>query len=330
MAEEGRHLVAAGMRNEGAFLLEWVCWYRMLGFDILVATNDCTDHSPQMLNLLAEAGWLHHAPHRPAEGTPPKRSAYRTIRTHEATARAGWLLICDVDEFLVLHEGDGTIAGYLDGAEGFHGMGIHWKVFGHGGQETWRDELVHRMFTRCAATRHKANNSFKSLVRNPTAFRQFSDHSPRGFDGEWGKDGNIWIDVAGRKMGGYDPNGHAQRATSNDRITHAGAQLNHYVIRSLESFAMKRGTPSASALRDRYDDRFFDNFDRNEAEDRSALACAPRFDAVHAEAMALPGLARLHHLGCADYAARLAAAAGIEARDDPRWRHHMEMAGAGG
>ncbi|MFN7053611.1 MAG: glycosyltransferase family 2 protein, partial [Gemmobacter sp.] len=56
-----RATVVCSMRNEGAFLLEWVCWYRMLGFtDILVVTNDCSDHSPALLQALAAAGWLHH------------------------------------------------------------------------------------------------------------------------------------------------------------------------------------------------------------------------------------------------------------------------------
>ena len=49
------------MRNEGPFLVEWVCWYRMLGFtDLLIVTNDCTDHSPELLDHLAQAGWVHH------------------------------------------------------------------------------------------------------------------------------------------------------------------------------------------------------------------------------------------------------------------------------
>ena len=46
------------MRNEGPFIVEWVCWYRMLGFDVLIATNDCTDHSVALLDRLAEEGWL--------------------------------------------------------------------------------------------------------------------------------------------------------------------------------------------------------------------------------------------------------------------------------
>ncbi|MFN3724188.1 MAG: glycosyltransferase family 2 protein, partial [Paracoccaceae bacterium] len=64
-----------------------------------------------------------------------------------------------------------------------------------------------------------------------------------------------------------------------------------------------------------------------ELEDTSALRHAARFDAIHAQAMALPEVARLHHLCCADYAARLAEAAGIAPQADARWRWHMGQAG---
>ena len=56
-----RATVVCSMRNEGPFIVEWVAWYRMLGFtDVLIITNDCTDHSPQLLAALAAAGWVTH------------------------------------------------------------------------------------------------------------------------------------------------------------------------------------------------------------------------------------------------------------------------------
>lgn len=328
MARTAKFLVALAVRNEGAFLVEWVTWYRMLGFDVLVATNDCTDHSPALLNLMHDAGWLTHITHSPEPGTPPKRSAHAAFRNHPLTARTDWLLICDVDEFLVLHDGDGTIGGFVgDGApEGFRGVGFHWKVFGAGDQRAWRDALQHRIFTRCAETHHKANTSFKSLIWKPLDFRRYGAHSPQGFAGQWGTGNNHWIDSEGKRLGRYDPNGAAQRATHPDRVTHRAAQMNHYMIRSLESFALKRGIPSPAALRDRYTDEFLDNYNRAEATDTSALRYADRFDPLHAALMALPGLARLHHLCCADYVIRLAGAAGADPARDPRYVRHMDLA----
>ncbi len=325
MAQTPRFLAALAVRNEGAFLIEWVAWYRMLGFDILVATNDCTDRSPDMLNLLHDVGWLTHITHAPAPGTPPKRSAHAAIQAHPLTAATEWMLICDVDEFLVLHDGDGTIAGFVGVPEPrVHGIGFHWKVFGTGDESAWRDTLQHRAFTRAAPTLHPANTSFKSLMRWPTRFKRFGAHSPHGYKGDWGN--SRWIDSEGRKLGRYNPNGSSQRATSPDRVTHQAAQMNHYVLRTPESFALKKGIPSPSAGRDRYTDAFYEKFNRNEETDTAALAFADRFDPIHAAAWAIPGLPRLHHLCCAHYVTRLCTAAGTDPAQDPRHIYHMDMA----
>ena len=102
--------------------------------------------------------------------------------------------------------------------------------------------------------------------------------------------------------------------------------MNHYILRSAESFGLKRGTPAPSTGKDRYTDAFFRRADRNDRRDLSALAQREAFARAHAEAMAVPGVLRLHHLCCADYVERLCARAGVEPREDPRWRHHRERA----
>jgi hypothetical protein len=98
------------------------------------------------------------------------------------------------------------------------------------------------------------------------------------------------------------------------------------MLRSVESFSLKRGTLSPVAGRDRYTDAYYDKAEQNAVEDLSALRHAAAFDAIHAEAMALPEVRRLHHLCCADYVRRLAAKAGRVAGEDPRLAHHLAQA----
>ena len=137
------------MRNEGPFIVEWVCWYRMLGFDILVATNDCTDHSSELLDALADAGWLTHVPHKPRTWQPPQRSTLRKVIKHPLTAAADWTLHCDVDEFLVLHQHD-TIAELMGSPpHDFMAIVFNWKCFGQGDWDKYQDGIVHRQFRRC-------------------------------------------------------------------------------------------------------------------------------------------------------------------------------------
>lgn len=323
---EERFLVCSGMRNEGAFLVEWVAWYRMLGFEVLVVTNDCTDHSPDLLGVLQDAGWLTHQQHFPNPKQKPKRSAYNAMRAHPLIEDVDWVLVCDVDEFLVFHEAD-SVAEYVAGFDPLPlGFAFHWRAFGTSGRTEWRDGLVHRTFHQAAETESRANCFFKSLFRRPLDFAKFGDHSPKEYTGPWGVANHVWVDCNGKRLRRFIPEKWPQKATAADRVRHGKAQMNHYILRTEENFSLKRGTPSASAGRDRYTDDFFEKFNRNEVEDDSTLRFQARFDTVHATAMAIPEVKRLHHLCCADYLVRLAEKKGIRPADDPRWRHHMAAA----
>lgn len=64
------------MRNEAPFLLEWVAYHSMLGFDrIFVYTNACTDGTDMMLERLQQMGVLTHMHNPMSEGLGPQESA---------------------------------------------------------------------------------------------------------------------------------------------------------------------------------------------------------------------------------------------------------------
>lgn len=314
------------MRNEGPFIVEWVSWYRMLGFEVLVVTNDCTDHSVELLQALQAAGWLHHQGHAPEAGEPPKRSAHRSMHDHPETARADWLLICDVDEFLVLHQDD-TVQDYLARlSPPPMGIAFHWRCFGTGGHKRWKNNLVHRTFVTGAPAGDPVNRMFKSMFRKPTEFALYGPHSPRRFTGNWKERGNVWTDCRGKRIGAYHPNENPVKGTTPPLICHELAQMNHYILRSSEAFGLKRGTPSSTAGVDRYTDEFFARFDRGEETDTSALRFAEAFDRIHGQAMDLPQVRRLHYLCCADYAAALARRAGKDPASDRRVQRFLDRA----
>lgn len=169
---------------------------------------------------------------------------------------------------------------------------------------------------------------FKTMFRDPLRFKAYSDHSPMRFDGDWTSPENRIVDTSKRTIERFLTDDHPIRFTPPEGITHETAQMNHYVIRSDESFDLKRGTPSASALKNRYTDRFYKARNRNGRKDLSAIAYEKSFDAVYAEARAIPGVARLHHLCCADYVERLCNNQGKPAAQDERWQAHMDAAGS--
>ncbi|MDP2062279.1 MAG: glycosyltransferase family 2 protein [Phaeovulum sp.] len=325
-----RYLVISSMRNEGAFIVEWVAWYRALGFsDILIVTNGCTDHSPELLDLLAAKGWVTHLRKEAAPGVPPLRAKLRAARRHPLVAAADWILVCDVDEFLVVHKGAGQIADLLPEVDpGYLGMAINWRVFGSSGQQHWQPGLTHRQFTRAAMRSDMSSRWIKSIFRRPELFARFGAHGPDGADlaAIPGGGAEMWVDSSGAPLPRWQPDGPYMRTVPRQHVTWRAAQINHYMVRSLESFELKRGMPSAAAAKDRYTDAYLEAYDRNEVEDLCALRRRWRFDREYAAAMALPGLARLHHLCCADHVAALADKIGFSAEADARYRAALAAA----
>lgn len=302
----------------------------MLGFtDVVVVTNDCTDASPALLDALAARGWVTHLACDVPSGvriTGTKLAAAKALRQ---VAGADWVMVCDVDEFLNIHRGAGRLEDLLGGFdEPFLGMSIPWRVFGTMGRQHWEDGLQHRLHRMAAAEGGKLSGWVKSIHRHPGWFARLGEHSPKKLRPfrmrDWGLAGMRWINPAGMELTGWTPEGESLRVLPQGMRGYGVAQINHFMLRNAESFALKRGTLSPVAGRDRYTDEYFEGADRNEVEDVTILRHAAAFDAVYGPMMEDAEVAALHHRACADYVARLVAKAGGDARDDPRWRAHIE------
>ena len=323
------------MRNEGPFIVEWVTWYRMLGFtDIVIVTNNCADRSPELLDALQAAGWVHHLRRNIAAGlsiTPRKLIA---AKRHPAVRSAQWLMVCDVDEFLVIHKGDGLIGDLIDTSDGdpaFLGMSINWKVFGTDGRATFEDTPVHQQFVHGCCVEHGSSRFVKSIFRKPRWFASLAEHGPQGLDlGRarqiWGAPGMVWVNSAGKLIDNWRPDGPYLRALSAARTTHKVAQINHYMLRSAESYSLKRLTRSPVSLRRRYTKWYFDRANSGDQIDASAFRHADSFADLFAQAMALPDVARLHQLCCADHIRLICEKAGTKPELDPRYQQHLEAA----
>ena len=326
-----RFTVIASVRNEGPFLLEWIAWYRRIGFtDIVIVSNDCSDHSPQMLDALAAAGWITHLVHEVPDRQQITARKLAAAKALPQVDGADWVLVCDVDEFLVIHRGTGLITDLIPPRAPFLGMAINWRVFGTSGRDLWEDGLTHRQFTHCAPEGHPTSASVKTVHAHPNWFRKLGEHGPKRMlprrAATWGTGAMRWVNAAGTDLPEWHPEAEYMRKTAPEHISNDVAEMNHYMVRSRESFWLKKGQLSPVAGKNRYTDSFFDRYNRNEVENPSALSHAAAFDDVHAQAMALPGLRRLHHLCCADYVARIARKHGRAPDDDPRHAHHLRLA----
>ena len=96
-----RALAILTVKNEGAFLLEWLAHHRATGFsDFLVFSNDCTDGTDLMLDRLQAMGWLTHIRNNATSPRGPQWAALKAADTHPAKASADWILCLDIDEFV--------------------------------------------------------------------------------------------------------------------------------------------------------------------------------------------------------------------------------------
>ena len=250
-------VVVCSMRNEGAFLLEWVVWYRMLGFsDIVVVTNDCTDHSVELLSRLAEAGWVEHLdcqlPSRQvgdhgrqtARGGGPqdpaprrKRSGLRCRRVSGCPSRRG------------------------HGRRSFVGTRarLSWSVRQLAGLRQRRaDQLCRCARPPAVPRRCQAVGQSQSLgqvvLPPPRWFQRLREHGPSGLDlgkarretgVDWGQEPLIWVNPTGRVIDRWTPEGRYLQFVAPDDLDHSVAQMNHYMLRTAETFSLKQGTPLA-------------------------------------------------------------------------------------
>lgn len=327
-----RSTLVTSMRNEGAFLLQWLAWYRMLGFEnILIIHNDCTDHSPQLLRLLERAGVLVQKRNEPDPKEPPQPQNHLVATEHRLVREADWVFLADADEYLVIHTGDGSAAALAEAiGDTAIGMAINWRIFGSCGEKTWHDTIIHRRFLRAARPLARQNAGFKTFFKRPTDFRKLRSHGPAGWvsSAPWGEGDRVFILADGKPYPAYVPHASPQNGSGEARWSNELAQVNHYAVQTIEQQAFKKGRPSAALLVDRYTDDFYQRFDRNDEENTSALVYSEEFDAAYAELLAIPGVLRLHHLCCADYVAAMCEKRGDDPKADPRWQDHMEQARA--
>ena len=330
-----RITVVCSMRNEGPFIVEWVCWYRMLGFtDIVVVTNDCTDRSPDLLDALAAANWLHHIRCDVPSGRNITLRKLRRAKDHKSVRRAAWVMVCDVDEFLVIHKGDGLIGDLIDlgsPSPAYLGMSINWRVFGTSGRAAFEDTPVHQQFVYCCPTRHRVSRSVKSIFRQPKRFAALGEHGPRGlnlthFGAVWGTPGLDWVTPEGKSIPVWTPDGQYMRDMPPKLISHTVAQINHYMVRSDETFSLKHKTLSPVASRNRYTKSYYDRANSGDEPDASAFRYSDPFDAVRQLAMAIPNIAHLHYLCCADHLRLIAEKHGRDVALDARHQAFLDLA----
>lgn len=300
-----RAAVLACMRNEGAFLLEWLAYHRVIGFDpVIVATNQCTDGSDALLDRLAAAGAVIHLAHVPAPGQAPQDSGVRAAFGWLADHPADWLLHIDSDEYLNLAEPT-DLPALLARAGDADVIALPWRMFGDSGHAIWPGATL-PAFTRCQDFPDPGIVKFKSLFR-PAAFTHAHDHMPVG---PRGPDPRV-IAANGQPLSAaplLSDRHHSRYHPLATALAPGHAVINHYATRSTDTFRL-RGARGDGQGKDgskyRPGSRWHRMANRNEGRDRSILRHWPATMAELARLRALPGVAAAEAACLADFTARL-------------------------
>jgi hypothetical protein len=295
-----RTVIVTTMKNEGPFILEWLAYHRAIGVtDFLIYTNDCSDGTDTMLQMLMRKGlcqWREN-PFREMD-LKPQHAALQAAESESVMHEADWGICMDVDEFIDIKIGDGTLKALFVAMEaalpGANMIALTWRLFGNSEQHGYEDRFLLEQFTRCAPEvvrkPHQAWG-FKTLFRNIAIYKKLGVHRPKGLKPDlW--DQVRWLNGSGRALP-KEMYRNGWRSTL-DTYGYDWVQLNHYAVRSAESFLVKRDRGRVNHVDRDQGLNYWFRMNHNAQEDRSIQRMIPALRAEWDRLMADPEIAAAH------------------------------------
>lgn len=288
-----RILLVSAMRDEGPHLLEWIAHHRAIGVtDFLIYSNDCSDGTDAMLDALAPFGVV-HVRNVPPEGKSIQWNALREAWAHDLRAQADWLLCIDTDEFINLRAPLNTLSDLVAEIGDADAITLPWRLFGHAGRPRLTNDLTTEVFNRASPPGCDypiGARQFKTLFRAKGAFRQMGVHRPRPKKAAVPK----WVDGSGNALPEAFVNAGQRITLYGTRDASDLVQLNHYSVRSAESFMLKRARGLPNRKDRKIDLTYWVERNFNIAEDKSIHRHLPATKEILSEMMANEQLSELH------------------------------------
>ena len=293
-----RAFLLSAMRNEAPYLLEWVAYHRLIGFEhFIIVSNDCDDGTDKMLDRLVQLGIVTHIRHDHKGKQTLQWRALRLIEKCDKLKEAEWVLFADCDEFLNIKIGDGTVNALWDTYPKATAFALQWRLFGNNGVYHLKDKCVISQFTRAAPVPLYfpwQASQFKTLFKNDGAFKKLGVHRPQNIDVAQ-LEAQEWVNSAGRVL----PDAFKSKflPLMGEYSGVDSAQLNHYSVRSAESYLVKseRGLPNRT---DRpLDAAYWIERNFNTVEDNSILRHEKSVKGAIEEFFTDDELSDLHHEG---------------------------------
>lgn len=302
-----RTAIVTTMKNEGPFILEWLAYHRAIGVeDFLIYTNDCTDGTDAMLQMLQRKGIVQHRenPFRQMD-LRPQHAALQAAEQEPLVQDADWVICMDVDEYINIHAGEGRLADLYRAVDGANMISLTWRLFGNSDIHEFVDRPVIDQFSRCAphfARKPHQAWGFKTLFRQLGIYKKLGVHRPKGLKPQlW--DRIAWVNGSGRPLP-REMFRNAWRSTSEtygyDLVT-----LNHYAVRSAESFLVKRDRGRVNHVDRDQGLAYWFRMNNNAEEDHSIRRMLPALRTELDRLMADPEIAAAHAHSVAMHRAKI-------------------------
>ncbi|MBV7410132.1 glycosyltransferase family 2 protein [Maritimibacter sp. DP1N21-5] len=287
------------VKNEGPFLVEWIAFNRVIGVtDFLFYSNDCTDGTDAILDGLAAEGLVTHLPN-PAQGRNYQMEALKDAARHPVVNEADWVWIADVDEFLNIHVGDGTIPELVAACDDPAAISITFQFMANGGVTDFEDRPVIGQFNRTHDPdiwNGDLDQEVKTLIRRDFPVQYYGAHRPFMKKGIRKKDRPSWTDGSGR-----DVEWKFRTAANKRRIRKFPAKgarnfatLNHYALRSLDSYLVKNDRGDVNRENRSFEDTYWRERNDPAWEETSIHRYLPKLQAEREAILSLGGLRALH------------------------------------
>ncbi|TMV09013.1 glycosyltransferase family 2 protein [Ruegeria sediminis] len=294
------------MKNEGPFLLEWVAHNLAIGIDkMVVMTNDCTDGTDTLLDRLDARGILTHVDNNSGRRSNPQKRAYKKFMKMGVARDQDWVIVIDADEQINVKTGDHTLRALTAAIPDARMISMTWRLFGNAGVVRYEDGFLSERF-QMAAPEHCPRPpqawGLKTMFKGGL-WGVLGVHRPKRplVDG---MDECHWYNGSGQPMPDRYFTGSWRSAR--DSVGYDLVQLNHYALKSCESYLVKKMRGRAHHLGESLGLEYWNMMNQNSVEDRSIDAIAPRKAAMYEELMSDAETARLHKACCDSHRAQIA------------------------